>query len=169
MHDRPFVQGAGGVCRDCASNGEGGGKTRVGIAAQITVYRELTVSMPCCRGLLEEDFRVFRQRNEGFRLFIQGKNLAAFTSYTQPCNDGVITQAHRDGRVGLNVAQLRKHVLLHHRIDFIDRFIPGFLPRLSPRQNSAASVTQQASVPGSRYRQSPSSRHSWSDRKSRYP
>ena len=84
--------------------------------------------MPCNAIVLEEDVRVFRQRDKGFRRFIQGTNFAAFNVIDPAVQaKGVVTQPHRDGRVSLNVAQLRKHVLLHHRIHFIERLIPGFL------------------------------------------
>jgi uncharacterized NAD(P)/FAD-binding protein YdhS len=128
MHDRPFVQGLAECAEIAEAMAKAAEKPASGSRADYRISRTDRASMPCCRGLLEEDFRVFRQRNEGFRRFIQGKNFAAF-NVVHPAvqSDGVITQAHRDGRVGLNVAQLRKHVLLHHRIHFIDRLIPGFL------------------------------------------
>ena len=84
--------------------------------------------MPCNARLFEEHFRVFRQRDEGFRRFIKGENFAAFNVvYPAVQAKRVITQAHRDGRVGLDIAELRKDVFLHHRIHFIDRLIPAFL------------------------------------------
>lgn len=128
MHDRPFVQGLA----ECAEIAEAMAKAAenrpqvYGVGCR--TWRTDRASMPCNARLFEEHFRVFRQRDEAFRRFIRGENFAAFNVvYPAVQAKRVITQAHRDGRVGLDVAELRKDVFLHHRIHFIDRLIPAFL------------------------------------------
>ena len=167
MHDHPFVQGLSECAEIGKAMAKAAGKPASGCEGSYLTWSFNRASLPCGVGLLEENFRVFRQRHERFCVLVRARILPLSMSYTQPCRRMALLRrpTATDGWVLmlLSCAKTFSCTIAFTLSIGLSRFSSP--PPLLPHQNSAASGKRPASAPDRRCQQSPSSRRSWSGRK----